>query len=154
MSNTFDSKAFVAALTTRPGVYQMLGANGQILYVGKAANLKNRVGSYFRGRGLNAKTVALVQRIRSIQVTVVASEVEALLLEQNLIKTHKPHFNILLRDDKSFPYIHLSGHQFPRLSYLRSTQKKIRPLLRPVPQRLRGKRRGKLFAARVQTAPL
>jgi len=101
----FDHKAFVKTLTSRPGVYQMYGDEGELLYVGKARNLKTRVGSYFRGRGLTDKTMALVARIRDIQVTVTTTEVDALLLENNLIKSHQPPYNILLRDDKSYPYI-------------------------------------------------
>ncbi|MDP5055179.1 MAG: GIY-YIG nuclease family protein, partial [Congregibacter sp.] len=89
---SFDSEAFLATLTTRCGVYQMYDAEGELLYVGKARNLKNRVSSYFRNSGLNAKTVALVMRIRDIQVTVTSTEADALLLEHNLIKTHKPPY--------------------------------------------------------------
>ena len=83
---SFDSKSFLASLTSRPGVYQMYGADGTILYVGKAKNLKNRVSSYFRSSGLATKTMALVARIADIQVTVTDSETDALLLEHNLIK--------------------------------------------------------------------
>lgn len=119
----FDHKRFLANLTSSPGVYQMLSDDGEVIYVGKAKNLKNRVSSYFRARGLNAKTVALVNRIASIQVTVVNSETEALLLEQNLIKAHRPHFNILMRDDKSFPYIFISDHNYPRIAYHRGAKR-------------------------------
>ncbi len=120
----FDSKSFLETLTRRPGVYQMLDADGAVLYVGKAKNLKNRVASYFRSRGLNSKTVALVSRIHSVQVTVTNSETEALILEQSLIKSHKPHYNILFRDDKSYPYIHLSSQQaYPRISFHRGVRK-------------------------------
>ena len=99
----FDHKGFLKTLTTRPGVYQMYDADGKLLYVGKARNLKNRVGSYFRASGLTDKTMALVARIQDIQVTVTSTEVDALLLEHNLIKTQQPPYNILLRDDKSYP---------------------------------------------------
>ncbi len=88
--NEFDHKAFVKALTTRPGIYQMYDGEGKLLYVGKARNLKNRVGSYFRASGLTEKTMALVARIQDIQVTVTSTEVDALLLEHNLIKTQQP----------------------------------------------------------------
>ncbi len=98
----FDHKAFLKTLTSRPGVYQMYDGEGKLLYVGKAKNLKNRVGSYFRARGLTDRTVLLVSKIRDIQVTVTSTEVDALLLEHNLIKSHQPPYNILLRDDKSF----------------------------------------------------
>lgn len=119
----FDHKTFVKNLTERPGVYQMFNADGNVIYVGKAKNLKNRVGSYFRGRGLDNKTLALVSRIHHIDVTVTATETEALLLEHNLIKENRPPYNILLRDDKSYPYIFLSDGQFPRLSYHRGAKR-------------------------------
>jgi excinuclease ABC subunit C len=115
----FDISAFLKTLTQRAGVYRMYSADQQLLYVGKAKNLKNRVSSYFRSRGLNTKTVALVSGIDSIEVTVTASEAEALLLEQTLIKQHRPPYNILLKDDKSYPYLHLSDHAFPLLAYRR-----------------------------------
>ncbi len=85
----FDHRQFLKSLTTRPGVYQMYDAEGRLLYVGKARNLRNRVGSYFRASGLTEKTMALVARIRDIQVTVTTTEVDALLLEHNLIKSHR-----------------------------------------------------------------
>ena len=119
----FDHKAFLKTLTTRPGVYQMYAEDGKLLYVGKAKNLKNRVGSYFRASGLTDKTLALVSRIRDIQVTVTSTEVDALLLEHNLIKSHRPPYNILLKDDKSYPYIYLSADKFPRISLHRGAQK-------------------------------
>lgn len=112
----FDHKAYLKHLTARPGVYRMYDADGQLLYVGKAKNLKNRVSSYFRSRGLTNKTLALVARIQRIDTTVTHSETEALLLEQTLIKQHKPPYNILLIDDKSYPYIRLTTeHNSPGL---------------------------------------
>ena len=130
----FDHKAFVKALTTRPGVYQMYDANKKLLYVGKARNLKNRVGCYFRASGLTEKTMALVARIHEIQVTVTSTEVDALLLEHNLIKTHQPPYNILLRDDKSYPYIFLSSEdKYPRLSLHRGAKRRRGQYFGPYP---------------------
>ncbi|MCP5160495.1 MAG: excinuclease ABC subunit UvrC [Hahellaceae bacterium] len=112
----FDYSEFLSRLTSRPGVYRMLGENHDVLYVGKAKNLKKRVGSYFRSSGLSPKTTALVSLIRQIEVTVTNTETEALLLENNLIKQCKPPFNILLRDDKTYPYIQISEHDdYPAL---------------------------------------
>jgi excinuclease ABC subunit C len=123
-NSEFDYKTFLKNITRQPGVYQMYDSAGKILYVGKAKNLKNRVSSYFHKSGLNIKTQALVQRIRSIEVTVTASEAEALLLEQNLIKAQRPPYNIVLRDDKSYPYIFLSdGEDYPRLALHRGPKK-------------------------------
>lgn len=119
----FDPKTFLSHVTTRPGVYQMRDAEGVVLYVGKAKNLRNRLASYFRTQGLSIKTQALMQAVVDIDTTATASETEALILENNLIKTHRPKFNILLRDDKSYPFIHLSAHRFPRLSLHRGARK-------------------------------
>ena len=119
----FDAESFLATLATRPGVYRMVGDGGEVLYVGKARNLKARVTSYFRASGLTAKTMALIAKVRDIQVTVTGSETEALLLEQSFIKAERPRFNVLLRDDKSFPYIHLSKHPFPRLAMHRGAKR-------------------------------
>ena len=130
----FDHRAFIQSLTTRPGIYQMYDAAGELLYVGKARNLKNRVGSYFRASGLSEKTMALVSRIGDIQVTVTSTEVDALLLEHNLIKTHRPPYNILLRDDKSYPYIFLSSRDtFPRLSLHRGAKRRKGSYFGPYP---------------------
>src|SRR5580692_1895403 len=116
----FDHKQFLAALPRRPGVYRMFGAEQELLYVGKARSLKDRVGSYFAASNVQPKVQALVRQITLIEVTVTNSETEALLLEYNLIKAHKPRFNIVLRDDKSFPYIHLdTAHEFARLVFYR-----------------------------------
>jgi len=130
----FDHSSFLKRLTTRPGIYQMYDAEGTLLYVGKAKNLRNRVGSYFRASGLTAKTMALVNRIYDIQVTVTSTEVDALLLEHNLIKSHKPPYNILLRDDKSYPYIFLSANdKYPRLSLHRGPKRRKGKYFGPYP---------------------
>lgn len=138
MVATFDSQTFLAAATGNPGVYQMYGQhNGvedKLLYVGKARNLKKRLTSYFRKSGLGPKTQALVSRIARIELTVTASETEALLLEQSLIKTHQPPYNILLRDDKSYPYIFLSeGEPYPRLAFHRGAKQKKGRYFGPFP---------------------
>lgn len=130
----FDHQAFLANLSTRPGVYQMLGADGAVLYVGKARNLKNRVSSYFRASGLTTRTLAMVARIADIQVTVTPSETEALLLEQNLIKRHRPPYNIQLRDDKSYPYILLTDQDtYPRLGFYRGSRRRSGRFFGPYP---------------------
>ena len=130
----FDPKAFVASLPSRPGVYRMLDAGGQILYVGKAGNLRARVGSYFRADLVQPKVLAMVQQIAAIEVTVTNSDTEALLLEFNLIKKHRPRYNILLRDDKSFPYLYLTTEQqFPRLSFYRGPRNRPGRYFGPYP---------------------
>jgi excinuclease ABC subunit C len=111
-------------LTSEPGIYRMLDDKGEVIYVGKATNLKNRVRSYFKSKHLSPKTKALVSQIHDIQITVTRSEKEALLLECNLIKTLQPKYNILMRDDKSFPYIYIQqAHAFPRMKTVRLKQK-------------------------------
>jgi excinuclease ABC subunit C len=130
---SFDIKAFLQSLTQRAGVYRMYDADQQLLYVGKAKNLKNRVSSYFRARGLNTKTVALVAKIDHLDITVTASESEALILEQTLIKQHRPPYNILLKDDKSYPYLHLSDHRYPLLAYRRGKRKRSGNYYGPYP---------------------
>jgi excinuclease ABC subunit C len=119
----FDAREFVANAPRRPGVYRMYSSDGTLLYVGKARNLRDRLGSYFVASNVVPKVQALVQRIARIEVTVTNSETEALLLEYNSIKQHKPPFNVVLRDDKSFPYLYLpSTHDFPRLVYYRGAR--------------------------------
>ena len=133
-SNPFDHKHFLAHLSNRPGVYRMLNEAGEVIYVGKARNLNNRVGSYFRASGLNSKTLAMVSKIEDIEITITNSETEALLLEQTLIKTHRPNYNIQMRDDKSYPYILLtSKDDYPRLGFYRGSRKRAGRFFGPYP---------------------
>ncbi len=132
-ADSFDIKAFLKTLTTRPGVYRMLDLEGEIIYVGKAKNLKRRVSSYFSRHDTSPKTRAMVSQIRNIEVTITNTESEALLLENNLIKAHRPRYNILLRDDKSYPYIYLSNDEFPRLSLHRGRRNKKGRYFGPYP---------------------
>jgi excinuclease ABC subunit C len=127
-------KAFLDSVTTHPGVYQMLGGNGEVLYVGKARNLKKRLKSYFTKREQDTKTFALVKHIKDIQVTVTHSEADALLLECNLIKKYQPHYNILFRDDKSYPYIVIVDDQpYPYIDFYRGAKKKHGKYFGPYP---------------------
>lgn len=123
-THEFDSKSFLRSLTSRPGTYRMLNAGGKVIYVGKARNLKKRVSSYFMRQHADSKTATLMKLVHGVEVTVTNTEAEALLLEYNLIKRHKPKFNVTLRDDKSYPYIHVSTrHPFPRLEFHRGARK-------------------------------
>ncbi|MCE5232951.1 MAG: excinuclease ABC subunit UvrC [Xanthomonadaceae bacterium] len=117
----FDGKAFVRTLSGAPGVYRMLDVAGELLYVGKANNLQKRVGSYFN-KALESRIAAMVAQIARIEVTLTRTEGEALLLESQLIKTLRPRYNILLRDDKSYPYIYLSDGDYPRMAFHRGAR--------------------------------
>ena len=103
----YDPEPLLRDLTQRPGVYCMIDASGVIVYVGKARNLRRRVTSYFRGKAHDAKTIAMLRTLADVEVTVTRTETEALMLEYNLIKQHQPRFNVMLRDDKSYPYIRI-----------------------------------------------
>jgi len=116
VNEQFDAKSFLKSVTSQPGVYRMYDAGGTVIYVGKAKDLKKRLTSYFRGNLASRKTEALVEAIRQIDVTVTHTETEALLLEHNYIKLYQPRYNVLLRDDKSYPYIFLSADAHPRLA--------------------------------------
>ena len=119
----FDYKRALEKMTHHPGVYQMLDGNGAMIYVGKAKDLKKRVASYFGKKPETAKTRSLVRQIHAVNVTVTRTEAEALLLESNLIKQHKPRYNVVLRDDKSYPYLYLSADDhYPRLSFYRGAK--------------------------------
>jgi len=130
----FDPKAFVDGLPARPGVYRMLDAQGEILYVGKARSLRSRVATYFQPSNVQPKVQALIAKTAHMEVTIANSDTEALLLEYNLIKKHRPRFNVVLRDDKSFPYLHLeTAHRFPRLNFYRGSRKQPGRYFGPYP---------------------
>ena len=129
-----DPRSHLAGLSQKPGVYRLLDDAGKVLYIGKARNLRRRVTSYFRARGLDNKTLALTAKVAGIDVTVTNSETEALLLEQSLIKKERPPYNIVLRDDKSYPYIRLAAaDDFPRLSFHRGARRKTARYFGPYP---------------------
>lgn len=122
-SDQFDSKGFLKTLTQRPGVYRMYDHKETVIYVGKAKNLKKRVSSYFRTRVDSVKTQSLVKQICHMDVTVTHTETEAFILENNYIKQFKPKYNVLLRDDKSYPFILLTAHEHPRLTMHRGSRR-------------------------------
>lgn len=130
----FSAESFLRTVTDRPGVYRMFNANDDIIYVGKASNLKNRLSSYFQKNLDSTKTRMLVSQIADVQITVTASASEALLLEHNLIKEHRPRYNVVLRDDKSYPYVFISTRDaYPRIAYQRGVRKVKGKYIGPYP---------------------
>ncbi len=132
-SVNFDANDFLRHAPLMPGIYMMRDVHGDVIYVGKAKNLKNRLSSYFKTKQLPPKTQALVANIASIETTITATERDALLLESNLIKEYRPRYNVRLIDDKSYPYIYISDHPFPRFSFYRGARKRRGRMFGPFP---------------------
>lgn len=131
---SFDSRALLATLPDKPGVYQMINARGAVIYVGKARLLKRRVAQYFNGSQAHPKTARMVSLVVDVRITLTDTESDALLLEANLIKSHRPRYNVLLRDDKSYPYLTISTHQsFPRIDYCRGKKPSQGKVFGPYP---------------------
>ncbi len=144
-TTSFDSDSFLKNLTSLPGIYTMFNAQDEIIYVGKAKNLKNRVSSYYKTQQASPKQQVMMTKVSRIEVTVTHTESEALLLECQQIKRHKPRYNICLRDDKSFPYIYLSDHEYPLITLHRGAKKKAGHYFGPYPSSTAAKESLKLL---------
>ena len=129
----FDPQDFLKTVPHKPGVYRMLAKDGTILYVGKAKDLKNRLSSYFRGTLTNPRIFAMVKQVCNVALAITNTEAEALLLESNLIKQHAPRYNILLKDGKGYPYIHITAGEYPRIEFYRGSRKQAGQYFGPYP---------------------